>query len=86
MVVIKIELWPKGNENKAREIGRMRVINDGTGNAQLGNYSVEMDHAGIYYGKRKNPWKTGKVKQHFRMMSPYHLLAKAVASCIGRVR
>jgi len=38
MIVVKIELWPKGVPGSAIEIGRMYIANDGTGSENVGNY------------------------------------------------
>jgi hypothetical protein len=42
MIVVKIELWPMGDEPRKREIGRMYIANDG-------NRSVEDPNFGDYY-------------------------------------
>jgi hypothetical protein len=45
MIVVKIELWPKGHEDKAREIGRMHLTNQFTKtvtNPKLGDYLVQV--------------------------------------------
>ncbi len=49
MIVVKIELWPKGIESKAREIGRMHLINQFTKtvtNPKLGDYCVQVMRRG----------------------------------------
>lgn len=38
MIVVKIELWPRGSEKFAKEIGRMYIANDGTGTRQRSSY------------------------------------------------
>lgn len=38
MLVIKIELWPGGDQTKAEEIHRAYIANDGTGSDSRGNY------------------------------------------------
>lgn len=78
MVVVKIELWPKGDEKKARPLGTIIIANNATGDAQHGNYDVSASHAGIYYGKRKEPYKTAKVTGFPRKWSPYKLVAWAL--------
>lgn len=40
MLVIRIELWPKGNESKKIELGRATIINDCTGDDDASNYDV----------------------------------------------
>ena len=42
MLVVKIELWPYGNENEKEELGRMEIINDGSGTLRRGNYDVRV--------------------------------------------
>lgn len=41
MLVIRIELWPKGDERRAREIGRGLIANVG-GTDQVGDYEVRL--------------------------------------------
>jgi len=41
MIVVKIEMWPKGNESKAREIGRSYIYNNG-GSMTRGNYEARV--------------------------------------------
>lgn len=38
MLVIKAELWPGGWEDRKETIGKMSIINDGTGSESHGNY------------------------------------------------
>jgi hypothetical protein len=38
MLVIKIEIWPFGVEENKRPIGNLKIANDGTGDAETGNY------------------------------------------------
>ena len=42
MLVVKLEIWPLGNEAQAREIGRMRIGNVG-GDHDGGEYDVEFE-------------------------------------------
>ena len=39
MIVVKIEMWPKGDESEAREIGRTYIYNAG-GSLTHGDYEV----------------------------------------------
>ena len=56
MLVIKLELWPYGDESAARELGRMHISNDGTGDGETGHY-VEMSGAGATtYRRRVTDW------------------------------
>jgi len=40
MLVIKIEIWPFGLEEKKRNIGTLKIVNNGTGNTFEGNYNA----------------------------------------------
>ena len=82
MVVVKIELWPYGIKERAREIGRLNIVNDGSGDTRIGHYKVEVKHGGIFSGKEGN-WKTGVVKNHKRILSPYHLVYRAIKNALN---
>jgi hypothetical protein len=41
MIVIKVELWPLGDESAKREIASGKIWNDGTGDHSTGNYDAE---------------------------------------------
>lgn len=78
MIVVRIELWPHGDESSSKPLGVLVISNDGTGNQQLGNYSVTASHAGDFYGKRKEPFKQGVVTGFLRHLSPYRLIYRAL--------
>ena len=82
MIVVNIELWPYGDKIHKRNIGHIFITNDGTGTTEHGNYDVGLSHAGIYYGKKKGFWKKGKVENFLRILSPYHLVLRALESTI----
>jgi hypothetical protein len=46
VIVVKVELWPRGNQTSSREIGRMYVANDGSGSADRGDYKVAVCRRG----------------------------------------
>ena len=50
MIVVTIALWPKGDEKKERGLGVLVITNDGTGDAEFGNYRYTLSHAGKYFG------------------------------------
>lgn len=56
MIVVIVELWPRGDGNKAKEIGRAYIGNVG-GTADSGNYEVAV----CRQGTTKCPF-TGEVK------------------------
>lgn len=79
MIVVKMELWPGGDESRMRPLGTVHIINDGTGSVARGNYTVEAFHAGSYI-KRKGVWKRGRVRGFLRNLSPYRLLCRALTA------
>lgn len=84
MVVVKIELWPHGDYMKAKQIGEVKIaLTEATPTGSHGSYEVELSHAGRYWG-RPGVWKYGQLKNHVRELSPYHLVMRAIAACIGR--
>jgi hypothetical protein len=85
MIVVKIELWPHGIRDKAREIGRIVIANDGSGTKEEGNYEVALANAGIYADK-PGAWKSGTVTKHKRSLSPYHLIRAAIDSALRNRR
>lgn len=82
MVVVRIELWPYGDPTKSRLLGVASISNDGTGTLQNGNYNVELSHAGKYIAIKKGVWKKGRVENHIRKLSPYHLVYKALKAAL----
>jgi len=83
MVVVRIELWPKGDAEKSRLLGVCKISNDASSrDIALGNYDVALSHAGRYINRKGGPWKTGKVTGHRRSLSPYHLVYSAIKACL----
>lgn len=41
MIRVKIELVPFGDESKVTTIGELKIVNDGTGTKDIGNYIFE---------------------------------------------
>lgn len=78
MIVVKMELWPGGDESRMRPLGTIVITNDGTGNAEVGNYRYTLSHAGKFFGKRKEPFKQGRVIRFIRTLSPYRLLCRVL--------
>ena len=83
MIVVTIEVWPKGEKTKATLLGVARISNDGTGDATWGNYNCELSHSGKYVGT-PGVWKKGKVLGHERGLSPYHLVLRALQCCLKK--
>lgn len=45
MIVVKVELWPRGDGSKAKEIGRTYIANIG-GDQRVGDYQVAVCRKG----------------------------------------
>lgn len=89
MLVVKIELWPRGLESRAKELVRVYIANDGTGTETHGNYDVAVMRAketrppwAIGYGGNETakPVRTGRVEMHARSYPVLRLIARAIAS------
>jgi len=77
MIVIKIELWPKGFESRARELGKMYIANTGElGNGKRGNYHVRLFRKGTNTVQRE-----GSVENFPRhSYSVWRLVSRAIKS------
>lgn len=74
MIVIKVEMWPGGDESRAKEFGRAVITNKmgrtmETGGGK-GDYTVSL-HGGVWgmehYKPRGNPWKQGSIEDFDRV-------------------
>jgi hypothetical protein len=73
MLVVKLEIWPHGNEGRAREIGRMQVANVG-GDVTIGDYSAAIM-------RDRGAPGFGEVKQWPRLeRDVWQLIASAILS------
>lgn len=60
MIVIRIEMWPKGSKEHARVMAVGRIFNNGSGTITKGNYIAELyggTASGIKPEKADTPWK-----------------------------
>lgn len=86
MIVIRMELWPKGAESLKRDLGVAHIVNVG-GDGDLGNYEVTLFKAAEYSPKGAGGiWRRGVVtgfprssKQH----GPWDLLFRALKGIVG---
>lgn len=78
MIVVKMELWPGGSEEHMRPLGTIVITNDGTGTKVSGNYKAVLSHAGKFWGVRKEPYRTCRVANFARTLSPYRLLCRVL--------
>jgi len=74
MLVIKIELWPWGQEHQAKQLAKAVIVNTTKNeNPEIGDYFAEF----ITEGNKSS--RPGEVKGHARMTEPvWTLLRKAL--------
>jgi hypothetical protein len=78
MIVVNLEIWPRGIEAAKRDLGTMRIWNDGTGDSEAGNYKFEIQKGREFSPKQAGkPWKTGEIKgwpRRSKRVGPWDLL------------
>lgn len=78
MLVIRMEIWPQGNEQKKETVATATIINDGSGDDRTGNYDVT-----LYNGKRR--WKTSRVESFPRKkLIGWDILARALHDMLAK--
>lgn len=85
MIVVKIEIYPS-NQKPPKEIGRISIANDLTGNEEKGNYEIMLRKKEVYENKTvvKEPWLFGKLKNYDRSLSVYHLLFETLKTILNK--
>jgi len=79
---VKVELWPKGSEKRARLLGVARITNDGSNgaDASVGDYQVDFS----LLGKPEVPWMNSKVFNFPRKrLGAWDLLFWALSAVVG---
>lgn len=71
MLVVKVELWPFGEEELLEELGRITIANDGEGSSLVADYDVVVTDESGSSGFR--------VREHFRERGFWALVKRAVA-------
>ncbi len=82
MLVIKIELWPGGDESRASLVSEARLFNDGShpDHPRRGNYEVRLGGQGRGAGR---VWRRGRVENFARRsVGPWELLRRALNSAL----
>lgn len=79
MLVVTVELYPKGLAIKSKKLGQCFIINNLTGTPTKGDYVAH-----ICVGKKKKPWKTVFVTGFPRKnLNAWHLLYRTLKKAIG---
>jgi hypothetical protein len=82
MLVIKIEIWPLGQESLKRELGTAYIANDISGDRTTGNYNYRLMKS-PEYAKRPGVWKRGRVENFPRQrLGPWDLLFRALRDSV----
>lgn len=75
MIMITIELWPHGQEERKRVIGTVKIVNDGSGTNQVGVY----DYTVLGHDSYDDSWRevaSGRIKRHQRAGGVWALIKK----------
>ena len=78
MIVIKVELWPRGNAARKKVLGTAKIANDGTGTETRGRYVFELR------GRLERVLASGRV-HHFprKRLNAWDLLYACLKQSIG---
>jgi hypothetical protein len=77
VIVVKVEMWPGGDESRAYELGSAVIVNDGKGTPDRGNYTAGF-HRGAGKATRRTT-KFGEVKDFPRKsLNVWHLIARCL--------
>ena len=86
MIVVKIEMWPKGSEEKRYELGRTYIYNCG-GDARRGDYQVRVCRKGDFEPEARRIvagegfTRTGEVRNYPRLSyNVWRLVSRALRS------
>ena len=97
MIVVRLEMWPKGDSSKARSLGVATIANVG-GNASTGDYECRLFKAPEYSRQAerrpleqmllrplaKETWRKGRVLGFARQrLGPWDLLFRALGKLIS---
>ena len=80
MVVVTVDLWPGGQQERAQPLGRAEIANDGTGAQGVGHYRVRL----FQKGKARRVWRTTRVTDFPRKrLGAWDLLCRALMQLVG---
>lgn len=90
MIVVKVELWPGGDESRAQDLGTAEIWNTSQ-LADLSSYNVRLRKGARYSPNHAgDTYKSGRVDRfprRDRRFGPWELLALALEATVGdRIR
>jgi len=78
MVVIRVEMWPKGDQSKAYLLGQASITNNAEGTLTRGNYVAQ------FFDKAGHLWRGGVVTGFPRKrLLVWDLLYRALKAAVG---
>ena len=78
MLVVRIELWPKGDRRQAKVLHTAQIANNGKGSLTVGNYTATFSARG---GKTR--WRTSRVSNFPRKAKgAWYLLYEALKNAL----
>lgn len=77
MIVVYVELWPGGDQDRAQPIGSLAIANE-SNLSLLSNYSFEIDEAPAPALGVEPLKKQGQVLGHNRRQSVWKLIRRAI--------
>lgn len=85
MIVIKVELWPGGDESRAEDLGKA-IITNVSGLADISAYEARLLKGAKYSRRPGEVYKVGRVDafpRADRRWGPWELLALALEATVG---
>lgn len=77
MIVVRVELWPLGDESRKTELACAEIYNDASGTNSKGNYVYNLFHKG-------RAFRSGKVTGFPRLrLNSWDLLFCALRDAVG---
>lgn len=81
MIVVKVELWPFGDEDAKRVLGTTIIVNDGTGTKEKGNYDTVLADGPIHphdLFEMREQYRHERIEDWPRSESFWNLVADAL--------
>ena len=86
MIVVTIEKWPDGNPDERRELGRVQITNDLTGDDAASHYDVQLlqrDGNSMRHKLRKSGRVTNFQRGKYHPdTNPFVILLYALRACL----
>ncbi len=84
MIVISLQMWPNGMSDKAYDLGRAYIWNDGSGTTKRRNYQIRVCRRGkhTFHDALNSPTRTGALKKFpSESYNVWRLIVRALKEC-----